>query len=471
METEGESGAPSKGVAEKILSKPAMSFFSHPMRFFTTPKPSKLLTKIHGKWYDLTEFENRHPGGRVALGLSRGRDATVLFESHHPFANRASLDAILSKHEIDASDSKHLETLEQRHGVPEHSFEWPSAFGAALKAEVKEYFEGEARRRGVSLRSATKATPWRCAEIAVLTAMNASTIPGFFRGDWRFLFLFPLTMWLQFANSFHDATHFALSSNWRLNALVPYIASFPFLLSPFTWYHQHNIGHHAYTNIRARDPDLLHYSWWRREHRDVHWTPAHKFQSQWWHIAIFWSLAFDIALGTTNDIWMLQTSLYNDVVPMAPISGLRCAAHVLARGAVVAFVHLWPLLWCDSWAKAAAFAIVPYATFSVLFMFNTQINHLVPQAVHAEHADWYKHQVVTTLDFAVGRKLCDVFSGGLNYQVAHHLFPTVNHCHLPHVQPIVARLCEKFDVRYDPVKGYVEANALHYEHSAAMATQ
>lgn len=43
---------------------------------------------VHGKDYDFKEFVNRHPGGKEAILLGRGRDCTALFESYHPFTHR-----------------------------------------------------------------------------------------------------------------------------------------------------------------------------------------------------------------------------------------------------------------------------------------------------------------------------------------------------------------------------------------------
>jgi hypothetical protein len=43
----------------------------------------RLLTRIHGKYYDLTAFEFVHPGGRTAINCARDRDGTGLFESYH----------------------------------------------------------------------------------------------------------------------------------------------------------------------------------------------------------------------------------------------------------------------------------------------------------------------------------------------------------------------------------------------------
>jgi fatty acid desaturase len=58
------------------------------------------------------------------------------------------------------------------------------------------------------------------------------------------------------------------------------------------------------------------------------------------------------------------------------------------------------------------------------------------------------HQVLTAQDFAHDSLFWWVFSGGLNYQIEHHLFPGVNHEHLPHIKPIVTRLCKKVRCDY-----------------------
>jgi len=60
----------------------------------------RLITKIHGKYYDLTEF--KHPGGPLALACIDNRDGTELFESHHLFTRKNTLD-ILSSYEMNPS--------------------------------------------------------------------------------------------------------------------------------------------------------------------------------------------------------------------------------------------------------------------------------------------------------------------------------------------------------------------------------
>lgn len=52
------------------------------------PAAEKQLWWIHGKGYDLDEFVNRHPGGKEAILLGKGRDCSALVESYHPFSSR-----------------------------------------------------------------------------------------------------------------------------------------------------------------------------------------------------------------------------------------------------------------------------------------------------------------------------------------------------------------------------------------------
>ena len=43
---------------------------------------------IHGQEYDLSDFVDRHPGGKESILLGRGRDCTAMFESYHAFTNQ-----------------------------------------------------------------------------------------------------------------------------------------------------------------------------------------------------------------------------------------------------------------------------------------------------------------------------------------------------------------------------------------------
>ncbi|KAL2635766.1 hypothetical protein R1flu_007245 [Riccia fluitans] len=176
---------------------------------------------------------------------------------------------------------------------------------------------------------------------------------------------------------------------------------------PFTWYHQHNIGHHSYPNVDHRDPDLVHYFWLKREHKSVEWRTTHKMQRDTWFLIFWWTSAVEFGLATMNDFWMLIYRVYNDSVPMKVISRTRFLCHVAGRILTVGGIHFWP--------------------FFVL------------------EASWTRKMIV------------------------HHLFPTVNHHHLVKLQPIVARLCEKHGVEYKHVAGYAAAIKAHHAHTVRMS--
>mmetsp|Transcript_24874 Transcript_24874/g.47680 ORF Transcript_24874/g.47680 Transcript_24874/m.47680 type:complete len:272 (-) Transcript_24874:281-1096(-) len=263
--------------------------------------------------------------------------------------------------------------------------------------------------------------------------------------------------------------HFALSSDWRINALSPYLL--PLLSSPSMWYHQHVIGHHAYTNMAFKDPDLVHAVPLVREHESIRWRPAHAIQGRLASILFVWSVASGIGLNLLNDIGATVKMTYNNVVPCERPSALGLLAHLGGRVLYIYVSFAWPFFATElfpTWPKAIVWAMVPNAIFSICFMLNTQINHLTGECAHARDSNFFKHQMITAQNFGNGNWFCFYFSGGLNYQIEHHLFPSVNHTHLPKLSAGVKRICEKYDVPYNHASGYKEAIVQHFAHTEEM---
>ena len=447
------------------------------------------LTRIHGVVYDLRKFS--HPGGPLALSLCLGRDGTALFEAHHPFSNPA---AVLGKYKWRGVGEPPALT-DDGHGPS--PYRWPLAvdpFEVEVKAAVRAYFEGEAARRMVTLQQAMKATPRRWAEICCMALAFGLSAAATVQGKWWSLLTTPLCAWVWLANMFHDGCHFALSTRWQVNAALPYLT--PWLSSPLTWYHQHVIGHHAYPNVDHRDPDLAHAPQLMREHISVRWRPTHRTQSTVVRVLLVWSIAVSFGLQLLSDLRLLLRGTYNNVVPADPnLTKARVAAHVLGRLSYLFTAFIWPWLVFDSRAKALVFSVVPPIVFSLLFMGSSQVNHLTEHTAHAQSSSYYRHQVLTAQDFSVkptadqaaaaaaggawswaggvwdgGLRLAMFYlTGGLNHQIEHHLFPTVCHCHLPHLQPIVEAICLKHGVRYQAAESWWAALADHLRHTEAMA--
>src|SRR6185369_17581168 len=62
--------------------------------------------------------------------------------------------------------------------------------------------------------------------------------------------------------------------------------------------------------------------------------------------------------------------------------------------------------------------------------------------------DWAVHQLYTTANFAPKNWLLSWYVGGLNFQVEHHLFPSVSHIHYKKIAPIVKKTAEEFNYPY-----------------------
>jgi len=448
----------------------ALKYFSYLLfdetRHVNNHPHEHVYARIRGVWYDFAQFD--HPGGPIALNLAKDRDATALFESHHLLVPNNKLDSILAKFKVDDETAKNIQTLDPRDDGAHYVWEGfeNDDFVRDAKELLVSYFLPIAKRRGITLYQATKATPEKWFMIFVLASLFVSSLRPFIDGRYWTLLVTPQLAWILVANYWHDGLHFSLASDWRINATMPYFL--PLLSSPWMWYHQHVIGHHAYTNVGHKDPDIAHAPQLMREHESVRWRASHKNQSHVSHYSLVWCIAVPLGLQFLSDMKANLKLSFNNAVPYAKLSRPRLTCHLAGRLIYVFSLFIWPFLRFPVW-KAVIWAIVPSICFSVSFMLNSQINHLNEDCAHASSPNFLKHQVVTAMDFGNDSLFCRYFSGGLNYQIEHHLFPFVNHCHLPSLAPRVKELCRRHGVPYNEASGYGDALERHLKHTGNMS--
>lgn len=81
------------------------------------------------------------------------------------------------------------------------------------------------------------------------------------------------------------------------------------------------------------------------------------------------------------------------------------------------------------------------------FVWVTQMNHLPMDIDHEKHQDWLNMQLQATCN--VEQSLFnDWVTGHLNFQIEHHLFPTMPRHNYHQVAPLVKALCEKHGIVY-----------------------
>ncbi|MEP6480111.1 MAG: acyl-CoA desaturase [Rhodoglobus sp.] len=101
---------------------------------------------------------------------------------------------------------------------------------------------------------------------------------------------------------------------------------------------------------------------------------------------------------------------------------------------------------------AFAFLGVQLAIFGLYMGSSFAPNHIgMPQLPRDSKVDFLRRQVLTSRNIKSG-VFMNHFMGGLNYQIEHHLFPSMPRPHLARTREIVKEYCETRDILYTEVK-------------------
>jgi fatty acid desaturase len=95
----------------------------------------------------------------------------------------------------------------------------------------------------------------------------------------------------------------------------------------------------------------------------------------------------------------------------------------------------------------------------------------MPILAQDDDTDFLRRQVLTSRNVRGGR-LVDVLLGGLNYQIEHHLFPSMPRASLRHARPIVRAHCLQHGLPYVETSLFDSyRQALHHLHTAGRSGQ
>lgn len=75
--------------------------------------------------------------------------------------------------------------------------------------------------------------------------------------------------------------------------------------------------------------------------------------------------------------------------------------------------------------------------------------------------NWAVHQMYTTADFGRNSAVTSFFTGGLNFQIEHHLFPKICHVHYPTISEIVKNTALEHGVVYNDYPTFFDALKSH----------
>jgi fatty acid desaturase len=115
---------------------------------------------------------------------------------------------------------------------------------------------------------------------------------------------------------------------------------------------------------------------------------------------------------------------------------------------VHAAAYLAGVLLIMSPVKALVFVAIHQAVWGIYMGCSFAPNHKGMPIIGAdEDVDYLRRQVLTSRNVRGGR-FTDILLGGLNYQIEHHLFPSMPSASLPAAQRLVRSYCAERDISY-----------------------
>ncbi|WP_395575199.1 fatty acid desaturase family protein [Streptomyces sp. BK79] len=240
----------------------------------------------------------------------------------------------------------------------------------------------------------------------------------------------------QLALAAHDLAHRQVFSRRRPSEAGGLLVANLLLGMSYGWWMNKHTRHHANPNHEEKDPDVSPdiLVWSRRQARAAKGLPRFVGKHQ---AALFFPL---LTLEGLNLSFNSFKALRSPSMKRPVLEGTLLVAHF-----VLYFGGLFTLL---SPGKALAFIAVHQGLFGVYLGSVFAPNHKgMPMIEEGMRLDFLRRQVLTSRNVR-GGILVDAFMGGLNYQIEHHLFPSMPTPALGRAQEITERYCAELGVPY-----------------------
>ena len=354
--------------------------------------------RIHGKWYDLSGWRKAHPAGAHWIDWYDGRDATEVMDAFHSAKGRAMYKRLpLSTPETAAA----LEASVPPYSQTELSFR-----------KLRDQLEADGWWDRDFVHEGTLLAIWTSLVVAAgLTADSVAPLSSF---------LLALSMtnagWLG-----HDYIH---GVDKFSNFMRPFAAVAAGLGA--TWWSDKHNKHHALTNEMGVDEDIATdpflFAWAPSPEND---SPLRKIQ----HLIFFIPFSFLFALWRVDTLQVAVNSV-EEKRPDAK-NELWC---LLAHYAVL--LTFFPF---QVWVPAVFLS----GLMSALIVTPT---HQSEELFEEYQPDWVTAQFESTRNAVATNPFSEWLWGGMQYQLEHHLFPSMPRSKYPLLKPILQKFAEENNV-------------------------
>ncbi|MGZ3749879.1 MAG: fatty acid desaturase family protein [Mucilaginibacter sp.] len=341
---------------------------------------------------------------------------------------------------------------------------WQKKFAAAVRQNVNNYF----KEKGISSKG----------NFMLLTQTVAML--SFYIVPFIILMIIPVSAWVGLLMVItmgigmagigmcvmHDAVHGSFSKKEWVNKIM---GGTMYLLggNVFNWKIQHNVMHHAYTNIAGYDEDIAA----KGPIRLSQYAPLKEIHHyQYIHAFLFYGLMTISKM--VNDFSQLAKYNKEGITRKFNINPMTEYFKMVIVKVIYLFVLIGlPILFTGfTWWQVLLGFFIMHWTAGCIMSTIFQMAHVVegalqfkPDADNVIHAEWAVNEVRTTSDFARNNSLLNWYIGGLNFQIEHHLFPNVCHVHYRRIAPIVEKTALEYGLFYNVKPTFFKALGSHIE--------
>uniref|UniRef100_A0A8C6KZM4 Fatty acid desaturase 2 n=6 Tax=Nothobranchius TaxID=28779 RepID=A0A8C6KZM4_NOTFU len=357
---------------------------------------------INRKVYNITQWARRHPGGSHVIGHYAGEDATVSISFLSLLISLFSLPTWATIIE----DFDHLRAQVEKEGLFQSR---PLFFclhlGHILLLELLAW-----------LMVSYWGTSWTLTLLCAVMLATSQSQAGWLQHDFGHLSVFKKSKWNHLVHKFVIGHLKGASASW--------------------WNHLH-FNHHSKPNVLSKDPDVnmsgifvlgnvqpVEYGIKKIKHL------PYNHQHQYFFLLgppllipiVFNLQVLNVMISRRNWVdlsWYLSfyVRYFYCYVPLYGLFGSL---------ALILFVRFLESHW---------------------FVWVTQMNHIPMNIDYERHQDWLTMQLQATCNIEQSF-FNDWFSGHLNFQIEHHLFPRMPRHNYHLVAPRVRALCEKHRIPY-----------------------
>jgi len=400
---------------------------------------------IDGSVYDVTEWIPNHPGGDV-ISVLAGEDASAMFYSSHKLDPKKFMQPYL---------------IGQVKDYKPDFAEFVDEFYLELKQRVYGYFS----ENKIDYRNTKKSR-----RLLFLSFLLFMILWGamYLLPPWGILAALPMGLiTCSFIGSYgHEHVHNNLYHHIKNRGLLYGILNslrwgimIPFM--PETFFRYEHIRHHLNLVDPKDDYEVLALGDFVRLSPNMERKWYHSYQHKYAPIVYGFYIFLQNIGGITTDFFKGR-ELWRE--PWA------ISQHILTFAFAFTFHILLPIYLTNIyWVMACAF--IYFFTWQSAIYVTAAVPHMTKLDSVQQQADsWPLHVCQRTTNQLCGNAFYDWLTGGFNYQIEHHLLPSIPQEHLPKIQHIVEQTCKDFSYPYYSYKSFRSYYGDHYNYLFDLGT-